>query len=248
MPVREIISFTKKLILELEEVSPWKRPIDATGPKRDLGNLKISNDLSDFEDVVLKTMTADKMKYIKDPDDGDYSVALDSTSYGACAINLSDFPQRKSVNESVMIRMNANSKKLKKTIHGFGLSVPQFRPDEINQEWSDQKVVREVVRFLIEFLDPVYLSVIESTRTFSVLERGVDKYKLGWISYTSNKNFVDALSGFPDTRSFHNGILIDLGESVSTLNNPEADKKVLKIRDHLREFGATDWLAIVDEQ
>lgn len=248
MSVREMIEFTKAIVLELEKTSPLRRPFDATGEKRELSNLEIASDLSDFEEIVLKTMASKYVKFVKTPDDGDYTVSLDSISYGACSIDLSDYPDRKSNHDSILdsvtFSITANSRKSNNVVHGLGVQVPRFLENEVNEAWGRPGVARGVVEFLIRFLDPVYCYVTSSRKRYSIVERGVDFYELGLQTYTSNAKFVEVLNSLPDVRRYMNGVLVDFGDAVSDLDDPEVRKKMLRIRDHLRNAGARNWLEI----
>lgn len=244
LTVREIIDLSKQFLLDLEKTTPWVGIVDASGGTRSCLNMRIADDFSNFEEIVLKAIEDKGVKYVKKPDDKTYGITLDSIGTVASIFSFSDYPTRSSADQSINITVTTNARVRKKNmvLHGFSFRIPFYLPGEVNHHWADGETVRALLHFLIDRFDPIYAWAARFDDAYSVLERGIDSYRLNWISYTKNARFKKALYGFPYTKKYGNGVMIDLGEDVSTLEDPATEKKVVIIRDQLRKADATDWL------
>jgi len=76
---------------------------------------------------------------------------------------------------------------------------------------------------------------------FDVLDQAIDNYRLNWMSYTTNRKVLEALSDFPQVTAYGKGALIELGDDVSVVSDRSVHPTVGAMRDRLREVGATNW-------
>jgi len=151
MTAREVLDFLKEFLEGLEAVSPWSRPFDVSGTEPFLSYLKIEEDWSDFDTVVLRAMDDKDRKFVKIVDDGDYSISIGSTSMAGFSASFSDAVQRKDASERVTIDFLLGESEIFKG-SGLTIEVHNFEPGQINSRWSEPTVVQDVLRYLIDFL------------------------------------------------------------------------------------------------
>jgi len=75
-----------------------------------------------------------------------------------------------------------------------------------------------------------------------VLDRRIDRYALGWLSYTKNSKVCSVLDDDPRACKYKDGILVELGDHVSVFENSATKEAAIEIRDKLRAAGATNWM------
>ncbi len=97
----------------------------------------------------------------------------------------------------------------------------------------------KINNFITEF-NPVFCSC----STFEMYTPDIfetQSYYLGWLTYTRDPAFIVALTGDPLATAYRNGLLIKIGEDVSTAESPETRAQLIRLRDKLTAAGVTGW-------
>jgi hypothetical protein len=102
MTARQSIQRTKKILLDLETISPWRRPFVVSGSTKETRDMPIAADLSDFDEVVMRALKSRvDVRYYNENDPDNWKLTPDSLSpYGFGAtlpIRLTPTPARSSV-------------------------------------------------------------------------------------------------------------------------------------------------------
>ena len=240
MTAREVLNCLKGFLKGLEAVSPWSRPFDVSGTETYLSYMKIEEDWSNFDTVVLRAMNDKNKKFVKPVDDGDDSISMESISMAGFSACFSDAIQREDDSERVDISfLLGESESFKGS--GITMLVRDFESGQVNSRWSESVIVQNVFDYFIDFFNPTTCHVCTADNMFDVLDRSIDIYRLNWMSYTTHSQVRDALSDFPQVSSYKNGVLIKLGDDVSVVSDPSVHPTIRAMRDRLREVGATNW-------
>ena len=96
MTARESILRAKKVILDLETISPWRRPFSVNGCTKETGDMPIAPDLSDFDEVVLRALESySDIRYYNKNDPDNWNLTLDS--FSPCGFHESVFTEVKAI-------------------------------------------------------------------------------------------------------------------------------------------------------
>ena len=84
MTARQSIERAKKIMLDLEAISPWRRPFKVSGRTEETDNMPIAEDLADFDEVVMRALQSyDDVRYQNENDASNWRLTPDSHSpYG----------------------------------------------------------------------------------------------------------------------------------------------------------------------
>jgi hypothetical protein len=84
MTARQSIQRAKQIMLDLETISPWRRPFAVSGCTKETGDMPIAVDFSDFDQVVMRALRSyDDVRYYNENDPDNWKLTLDSLSpYG----------------------------------------------------------------------------------------------------------------------------------------------------------------------
>ena len=77
MTARQSIQRAKKIMLDLETISPWRRPFEVSGCTKETGDMPIAGDLSDFDEVVMRALQSyDDVRYYNENDPDNWRLTL----------------------------------------------------------------------------------------------------------------------------------------------------------------------------
>jgi hypothetical protein len=112
-------------------------------------------------------------------------------------------------------------------------------PGQLNESWGNKDSVFSILNYLIDFSNPMICVVSSYDQTVDVF-RDVH-YFLGWLTYTRDPAMIAALAGDPHVTPFRDGVLITVGEDVTTMETEETLKQLARLRDKLTAAGITSW-------
>jgi hypothetical protein len=235
----------------LEAVSPWTRPFVASGTIANHSFMPIAEDLSDFESVVM-TALADynDVKYLNENDPDDSRISLNSKCYYGYQMSFSKLGLRTTLDDRVDVALKTQ---------GLGsiergrfpllnevttISVQSYRRGEVNELWGSQEVVMNLIDHIIDFADPIHCCVCGDIQNLKIMKADQGNFKLGWLTYTKNRHFMNVLAADKRAAPHKRGVLLKLGEGVETIEDDSAICEILEIQAKLRSAGLTDWREI----
>ncbi len=249
LTARKALDRAREFLMGLEAVSPWHRPFDVSGMVAKHSNMAISEDLSDFETVSMTALAdADNVKYFNVNDLENFDLDIDSKSYFGFRLSFSDLIQRRTRRDRVAINIKTQgmeaieNSKLPLHTELTSINVPSFRVGEANEIWGNLGTVISVLEYIINFSNPVHCCVYGSIQDSKIpwnIDRG--NYALGWITYTRNPHFIEALSVDRRVTSFQNGVLLTIGDDVEAIEDDSKLAEISKIRALLKSAGVKDW-------
>jgi hypothetical protein len=251
MTAKEVVDVMRNFIVGLARVSPWGSPFDVSGNSKRLAYMPIAEDLSDFDEVVLKAMDDKEVRFFSESDPETMRILPDSRTVFGMRATFSDYPQKKLKKSLVTVNIGMGSSDGSSN-GGVDIQVPLYTPYvEENGMWAMSEELEQpeaVFDYLIDFFDPYFCSVYSSAFKSEVTEWGIDiNSPIGWRSYVRSPDVIAALEHDPRVRSLGSGILIEIGDSPLVFKDTKGRERALleatEIRDKLRAAGATDWLA-----
>ncbi|WOE73758.1 hypothetical protein [Alterisphingorhabdus coralli] len=250
MTAQEVVNVMREFLIGLERISPWEVPFDVSGNSKKQAHMPIAEDLSDFEDVVLKAMDDKEVRFFSETEPKTMRIRHDSKSVFGMRAMFSDYPLKKVKKSIVTVNMGMGSSD-GSCNSGVNIRVPFYTPYvEENGIWAMSKELEQpeaVFDYLIEFFDPYFCSVYSSAFTSEVTEWGVDiNSPIGWRSYVRSPKVIEALAGDSRVSDYCKGALIQIGDTPLVFKDNQARNKSLssaiEVRDKLRAAGATDWM------
>lgn len=251
MTAQEVVDLLKHFLTELARIAPWTPPFDVSGKTQRLAHMPIAEDLSDFDDIVLKAMDDKEVRFFSVVEPDTMRIRPDSKSVFGMRVNFSDYPQKKQKKSMIQIEVGMGSSD--GSCHsGVDIRIPLYTPyTEENGVWAMSKGLEQpeaVFDCLIDFFDPYFCSVYSSAFKSDVTEWGLDiNSPIGWRSYVRSSKVIAALKGDPRVRNYRDGILVEIGDTPLVFKDSQAREDALsaatEIRDKLREAEATDWMA-----
>ncbi|WP_413208459.1 hypothetical protein [Rhodospirillum sp. A1_3_36] len=241
---REASDCLKKFFIGFSRVSPWGMPFDVSGTTAKQAHLEFSEDYSDFEEIVFKAMDNKDVRFFSESNPDTMRLMPDSkTVYGFSCV-FSDYPQRNRKKNMITINVDLGQNK-ENSLSSIVIHIPDYLPGQDNMAWStsDMEKPQAIFDFLIESLGAYTCYLSSNSFRSSVLDRSIDRYTLGWMSYTKNAKVIAALKDDPRTTEYKEGILVKLGDGVSVFEDEAVREEAIKIRDKLRAAGAVDWMA-----
>ena len=161
MAAQEAANAMREFLVGLARISSWEPPCDVSGSTKRPAPLAIAEDLSDFDDAVLKAITAASFR-ASEAETGNVAPCAE-TAFGWCA-RFSDAPQRKTEEHtiSIDIRLGASDRF---GDSGIAIRVPSYKSYvEENGIWvmDELEHPQAIFEYLMDFLDP-YCCAIHST-------------------------------------------------------------------------------------
>jgi hypothetical protein len=236
MTARQSIQRAKKVLLDLETISPWRRPFVVSGSTKETRDMPIAADLSDFDEVVMRALKSRvDVRYYNENDPDNWKLAPDSLSpYGfgatysnACSVGKNE--ERVSISLDFAGVNNCVSRD--NGIHVIGIR--SFDHDQVNAAWSDPAVVRRIFDYFIDNCDPKKCTVYGSHQNLRISSQ--PNYTIGWLNYTREPKVADVFAKTGKAVPYRAGVLLKLGEDASVLSDPKLDVE-------LKEIGAMLWL------
>ncbi len=236
MTARQSIQRAKKALLDLETISPWRRPFVVSGSTKETGNMPIAGDLSDFDEVVMRALKSRvDVRYYNENDPDNWNLTLDSLSpygFGATYSNACSVGKNE---ERVSVSLDfAGVNKCVSRDNGIHvIGIRSFDHDQVNAAWSDPAVVRRIFDYFIDNYDPKKCTVYGSHQNLRISSQ--PNYTIGWLNYTREPKVADVFAKTGKAVPYRAGVLLKLGEDVSVLSDP-------KIDGELKEIGEMLWL------
>ncbi len=250
MVAQEVVDQMRKFLVGLARVSPWEPPFDVSGSTMRQAYMPIAEDLSDFDEVVLKAMDDKEVRFFSESEPETMRIRPDSKTVFGMHASFSDYPQKKLEKTLVAVEIGMGSSDCSSN-GGVSIQVPFYAPyTEENGMWAMSKELEQpeaVFDYLIDFFDPYFCSIYSSVFKSEVTDWGVDiNSPIGWRSYVRNPAVIAALRGDIRVSDYREGVLIEIGDTPLVFKDPHAREEALtaaiEIRDKLREAGATDWM------
>ncbi len=96
-------------MLDLEAMSPWRRPFKVSGCTKETGDMPIAADLSDFDEVVMRALrSSTNVRYYNENDPDNWELTPDSDSpYGFGEI-FSDVRAEKEYSHSISVSLQGS--------------------------------------------------------------------------------------------------------------------------------------------
>jgi hypothetical protein len=241
---RDVSDILRNFFQGFSRISPWDMPFDVSGTTAKQAYLELSEDYSDFEEVVFRAMDNKEVRFFSETNPDTMRLMPDSkTVYGFSCV-FSDYSQRNTKKDAITINADLGADKAN-SLSSLVIHIPNYLPGQNNMAWSMSEVEQPqaIFDFLIDSLGAYTCYLSSNSFRSSVLDRSIDRYALGWASYTKNPKVVAALKDDPRVTEYKDGILVKLGNNVSVFEDEDAHKAAIEIRDKLRAAGATDWMA-----
>jgi hypothetical protein len=236
MTARQSIQRAKKIMLDLETISPWRRPFEVSGCTRETGDMPIAADLSDFDQVVMRALQSyDDVRYYNENDPNNWKLTIDSLSpYGfretfTNASSPGDYKNR----VSVSLQASGVRDHVSRDNGIYVIRIPLFEQDQINAAWSNPAVVRRIFDYFIDNYDPMKCTVYGSHQNLRISLQ--PNYTIGWLNYTKEPKVVDVFAQTGKAAPYRAGVLLKLGEDASVFSDPKLDAE-------LKEMGEMLWL------
>ncbi len=243
LTAQQAIDRARKFLLGLEAVSPWRRPFDVSGITVKHANLRIAEDLSDFDQVVMRALSSyTDVKYTNPGKPENWHLTSSSLSPYGFRTSFSDYIQRKKQSQRVDVSLKSSGSTKAMAHFVSVITIRKFLPGEVNERWSQAENVRTIFDYMIDFFDPINCIVYSHKLIQGITDINADRFLLGWLTYTRNPRFRPQLVGTPRVRDYRDGILIELGDDASVLSDPKNREYLTEIRDKLRAAGIADWL------
>lgn len=246
MTAQEVVDLMRDFLVGLARVSPWEPPFDVSGVTMRQAHMTIAEDLSDFNELVLKAIDNKEVRFFSDSEPDATCIKPDSKSVFGMHATFSDYPQKKLKKYAVTVDIGMGSSD-GSCNSGVSIQVPFYTPYiEENGIWAMSKELEQpqaIFEYLIEVFDPYFCSISSSAFLLDVTEWGVDiNSPIGWLSYVRSPKAIAALADDPRCSNYKGGILIKLGSDVTVFEDPSAREAAIEIRDKLRAAGATNWM------
>ncbi len=193
MTARQSILNAKKIMLDLEAMSPWRRPFAVSGCTKETGDMPIAADLSDFDEVVMRALRSyDHIRYYNENDPDNWKLTPDSYSPYGFGETFSNAPSAGEYKSRVSVSLQSASVKdrisLDNAVHY--IAVPFYEQDQFNAAWSDPAVVYRLIDYFIDNYDPLNCVVFGLGQRRGIRTLQGD-YILGWLNYTRNPTVVE---------------------------------------------------------
>jgi hypothetical protein len=241
LTARQSIERAKQVLLDLEKISPWRRPFRVSGCTEETDRMPIAADLSDFDEVVMRALQSDtEVRYYNENYPDNWELTPDSyCPYGFSEI-FSDIHSGTNYWDSICLRLQSASVKnlVASNDSVYVVSVPFFEETQINGEWSNPGLVRRLFDYFIDSCNPEKCVVYGRSQNRRISpEKYI--YTLGWLNYTRNPAVAEVFRKMGKAEPFRAGVLLKLGEDASVLSDPKIDAELLEISQMLSAAGVT---------
>jgi len=241
MTARQSIQRAKNILLDLEHISPWRRPFEVSGSTEATGDMPIAENLSNFDEVVMRALESrNDVRYYNEEEPDNFDLTLDSVSpYGfgetfsnACNVNRHE--------DRISISLDSSGVQYKISLDDslYSICIRAYEQGKINMAWSDPAVIFGLFNYFIDSFDPCHCKVFSSNQ-LARLRTPESNYNMGWLNYTRDPKVAAVFSGTGKAVPYRNGVLLKFGDDVSALSDPKVDRELIEIRKTLRSVGVT---------
>lgn len=243
MTARQSIQRAKKILLDLERISPWRPPFNVSGCTAATGDMPIAADLSDFDEVVMRALQSyDDIRYYNDNDNdkNDWKLTTESMSPYGFAETFSMVGTDEEYKNRISVRLQSSGIKERISLDDslYNIIIRAYERDHVNAAWSDQSVVSGIFDYLVSNYNPLRC-VVYGRCQLSRIEVSGWNYTMGWLNYTRDLKTADVFHSTGRAIPYHGGVLLKLGDDVSVLSDPKIDEELIAIRKTLRSVGVT---------
>ena len=239
MTARQSIQFAKKILLDLERISPWRRPFVVSGSTKETGDMPIAADLSDFDEVVMRALRSRvDVRYYNENDPDNWNLTLDSLSpygFGATYSNACSV-EKNEKRVYISLDFAGVDDNVSRDNGVFVIGIRSFEHDQVNAAWSDPAVVHRIFDYFIDNYDPLKCIVfgLGQRRRIRTLQ---GDYILGWLNYTRDHKVAGLLTKTEKAVPYRAGVLLQLGDDASVLSDPKIDAELIEIAKMLSSAG-----------
>jgi len=241
MTARQSIQRAKKIMLDIETISPWRRPFSVSGCTEETGDMLIAADLSDFDEVVMRALKSyDNVRYYNENDPDNWKLTVDSLSPYGFRETFSNAPSAGEYKNRVSVSLQAAgvTDHVSRDNGVYVIGIPFFEHDQVNAAWSDPAVVHRIFDYFIDNYDPINCIV------FGLGQRGrirtlQGNYIFGWLNYTRDPKVAELLTKTGKAVPHRAGVLLKLGDDASVLSDPKIDAELVEIAKMLASSGVT---------
>jgi hypothetical protein len=236
MTARQSIQRAKKIMLDLETISPWRRPFEVSGCTKETGDMPIAADLSDFDEVVMRALQSyDDVRYYNENDPDNWKLTPDSYSPYGFGESFTNAPSAEEYKSRVSVSLDASGLKNNASRDNgvYVIRIPFFEQSQVNAAWSDPAVVYRIFYYFIDNYDPKKCTVYGSHQNLRISSQ--PNYTIGWLNYTREPKVADVFAQTGKAAPYRAGVLLKLGEDASVLSDPKLDVE-------LKEIGEMLWL------
>lgn len=240
MEAQEAVSLMRRFFHRLQVISPWCMPFDISGSTARLSHLAFREDYSDFEELTYRCMVDPELRYFSKSHPDEKRFLPDSTTPLGFRAFFSDYPQRNGLKDAVKIVFHVGGDK-PNFVNTLLINIPKYQTENASWTCSELEIPDAIFEFLIDFFaaDTCNLATREFQNDF--VNRKTDRFHIGWMTYTTNKQAADALKDDPRCRPYGDGVIIRLGDGPHVLKDPQARAAALEIRDKLIKADAARW-------
>ena len=228
--VGDCLSTIKEVLGTLEQLTPWSRPFDVSGPVSRLNCLPVDEDMSNFEDLVFECWKAGKHVFYDAQGKRTLDIAPDKIPGRAIAVSFSDSIQRNDSTNRVDIRFSIggdNETRTPTIPYSIVIGIRNYKDADTNAAWSTPSVVKAVMHYLIDRFSPVSCSAWDHKHLVNEIDGMTFDHKLNWLSYTANARVLDVLRTYPQSAPYAQGLWIELGEDARTIESELARSRVV---------------------
>ncbi|MFY9657258.1 MAG: hypothetical protein WAK01_11850 [Methylocystis sp.] len=241
MTARQSIERARKILLDLETLSPWHRPFEVSGCTKETGDMPISEDLSDFEEVVMRALHSyDDVRYFNKDNAEDWTLNLDSYSPYGFRESFTNAPSAENYGSRVSVRLQASG-----LVDGASrdngidvIAIPFYEPSQSNAAWADPPVVSRLFEYFIDNFNPLKCVVFGSEQAVRISNPNCD-YTLGWLNYTRNPVVAGVFMKTGKAIPYRGGVLLKLGDDASVVTDRKAEAEMIEIARMLTSVGVT---------
>jgi hypothetical protein len=241
MTARQSIERAKTVLLDLEQISPWRPPFSVSGCTAATGDMPIAEDLSDFDEVVMRALQSyTNFRYYNDGDPENLKLTPDSKSPFGFETAFSDERQRKEYRDRISVSLQSSGMQDQVSLDDsvYMIEIRASDHGQANAGWANPSVVYGIFNYFIDEFDPLHCKVF-STSQLTRIRTSESNYGMGWLNYTRDPKVADVFYNTGKAVPYRNGVLLKFGDDASALFDPKVDQELIEIRKTLRSVGVT---------
>jgi hypothetical protein len=241
MTARQSIQRAKKIMQDIEAISPWRRPFDVNGCTRETSHMPIAADLSDFDEVVMRALQSyDNTRYYSENDPENRKLTLDSVSPYGFTETFSNAPSAESYESRVSISIHSASvrDRVCRDDALYLIEIPCYAHGQANASWSEPDVVWRLFSYFISNYNPQRGVVYGNDQSNRIPAKDKDdNYTIGWLNYTKDPKVAGVFTKTGKAVPYRAGVLLKLGDDASVLSDPKIDAELAEIGEMLWSAG-----------
>jgi len=241
LTARQSIARAKRVMLDIEKISPWRRPFSVTGCTESTGNLPIAEDFSNFDEMVMRALQSyDERKYFNEGEPDNFELMPDSTSSLGFRETFYKCSTRDDYESAVSISLQSSGTKNGLSLDDslYIIQIRAFEHDQVNEQWSNSSLVHTLFNYFIDTYDPVRCRVYSSYQGLRT-DTEEPSYNMGWLNYTRDPKVAGVFVSTGKSVPYRNGVLLSFGDDASALSDPKVDAELIEIRSALRSVGVS---------